>query len=194
MKKILIVMLLSAWCLSCFAESESDEEINKYELQANNGDMEAMLWLGRYYYEVGCEPLTTAFYNIGDVDKAIYWYKKAYRKGSIEGMYCYAGLTQNAKLMKKAADKGHVMAAYAYGKYCMSGNHHKKIREAIYYLDKASCSFPHAFWSLGVIYGSPGIGGEYYDMNKAIHYYRVGCQMGDSSCGDALRRIEQLGY
>ena len=196
MRKTLLTASLFLLSVACFAQTANDD-YRAAEQRAQNGDVEAMMWLGNYFYSVTPNSLTTSKIRYGDIEKAEYWYKKAYKKGSLDGMYCYAAIKEDAKLMKKAADKGHYQAAYDYAEYllCQGGSRDKQRKQtikAIRYLVMAAdggYGIAHAYWRLGKICEYPDTGYDYYSIERAKKYYTKGYEAGDEQCGRELRRM-----
>ena len=95
-------------------EEQSPEEDPGYlEAQANLGNVDAMIRLGRYYYD-----------ETDDADEAEYWLKSAADEGNAQAMYLiYKGYRDGKftdhpgdqmKYLRMAADRQHAYAEYAY--------------------------------------------------------------------------------
>ena len=188
MKKLLTVFtLLLVICSACSNQGNDPNlsgEAKKFYEKAKNGDAEAMNSLGNCY----SSGVDGAFLNY---EKAVYWYKKAAKKGNAGARcnlgYCFEigrevkqDYKKAAELYRKAAEQGCAEAQYRLG-YCYNSHDYnekdKKCEEnifglkpdptqAIYCLRTAAKNgYAEAQYTLGRVYS-----GNSYNYKDSYNY------------------------
>lgn len=150
--------------------------------RAQNGDADAQLKLGDFYFE--------GKYVYKDYAQSFLWYGCAAKQGNIEACYkvglCYAhrygtiAYVKNAiNWLKKAADTGLSAAQYELALVYLK-KREKDPNEALRYLQlSANADYPSALAELGFLYAQ----GEIVEKNivKAIEYYERAVALGNAT-------------